>query len=73
LASGTPAEIQQMFNVLSDQSTIIIRSVMEMIYYFRGAITYDEGMLMSPFERTEAVNFINSHLEKESKKQNPIY
>lgn len=62
-----------MFAVLAGQSDQIIKSIIELTYYMRGAVSYHDAMLMSPYERQEILDFINKRLEQEAKKSFPVY
>lgn len=62
-----------MFNSLTKGSEALIRSVIELVYFMRGAMQYDDMMWRTPFERDLISRFLEERLEKESKKDFPIY
>ena len=47
--------------------------VNEMIYFYRGAISYERALLMSPMERGESMDVLNKRLEQASKMTNPVF
>ena len=51
----------------------LLSGIMELIYFFRGALSYEEAMRMGPEEREIAIKFINKRLEAASKSMFPIY
>jgi hypothetical protein len=51
----------------------LISSILELIYFFRGALSYEEAMGMSPTERDLAGRFINKRLESASKMTHPVF
>ena len=62
-----------MFDILNKSARILIRSVVELVYYMRGSIQYDDMMWRTPFEREVMAEFIKDRLEKEAKKDFPVY
>ena len=50
-----------------------LNQAFELVYFFRGAISYEEIMNMSPSERELATTYINKRLEAASKMPMPIY
>lgn len=51
----------------------LIKGVIQLVYFMRGAIQYQEMMQMSYIEREMVGDFIEKRLEDESKKMNPVY
>lgn len=51
----------------------LLTSLLEMIYFYRGAISYDRALLMSPAEREVAMKVVNKRLESASKMANPVF
>lgn len=47
--------------------------VVQLAYYMRGAITYDDLMWRTPFERQIIDEFIEGRLKSEAKKHFPVY
>ena len=62
-----------MFETLSKSIDNIIEEIIQLTYFMRGAISYEEMMLRTPGERDKIGNFIKKRLEQESKKTFPIY
>ncbi len=62
-----------MFNMLKNASKGILQEVIELVYFMRGSIQYDDMMYRTPGERGLISDFIEQRLKSESKKSNPIY
>jgi hypothetical protein len=54
-------------------NNILMTNLNEMIYFYRGAITYDRALLMSPSEREISMKVVNKRLEIASKMTNPVF
>ena len=73
IKSGDEQQISKVLITLAAQSKQIIKSIIELIYFMRGSLSYEEAMAMSPFERIEVSEFVNKRLEQEGKKSFPVY
>ena len=63
-----------MFGRLRSDGRRIIESVVELAYFMRGSMSYEDILLRMSFaERDIAETFIRKRLEAESKKPNPVY
>lgn len=62
-----------MFDRLQNDAVAIVDSCIEMVYFMRGAISYDSMMMKTPGERQRINNFLGRRLEAEKKNPNPIY
>lgn len=62
-----------MFKTLSKESENLVNSVISLVYFMRGAISYDDMMFRTPGERDLISTFIEERLEQEKGKENPIY
>ncbi len=62
-----------MMSLLRSGTEAIVKSTMELVYYFRGAIQYDDALLMSPAERDIAFEFVNERLEQARKMPYPVF
>lgn len=62
-----------MFSRLQADSRALIKEVIQLVYFMRGAVSYEEMMRRTPGERSAMSEFITERLESESKKLNPIY
>ena len=62
-----------MFATLQRESERLLDSIITMIYFMRGALTYTEAMNMSFAERTLFARFIERRLEIEKKSPHPVY
>lgn len=62
-----------MFSGLERDTNTLIQGVIELCYFMRGAISYEEMMMRTPGERQRIRDFLKSRLEAEGKKLNPNY
>ena len=63
-----------MFLTLQDEAESLIKGIIEMSYFMRGAMTYENILLTMSFaERQLAQQFLNSRLEQELKSPSPNY
>ena len=70
LKSGDSAEIQAMFNRMRAEVRDLIHGVIQLVYFMRGAIQYDDMLLRTPAERQMFEEFISERFEVE--KDNPF-
>lgn len=73
LKSGSHEAIVNMFNQYRSDINDIIRSLIQLTYFMRGAISYSELMDKSHMERELIGEFIASRLEQESNRPYPVY
>lgn len=73
LQHGSTEQIQSMFSRLQREIRSLIKSVIKLVYFMRGAIQYDEMMDRTYIERQLISEFIDERLEQESKNPHPIY
>lgn len=62
-----------MFAALRRESERLIDSILTLIYFMRGSISYSEAMNMSYAERELVGKFIEKRLEVERKNPYPVY
>lgn len=62
-----------MFKSLTAESEGLVSSVISLIYFMRGAISYDDMMYRTPGERGLISEFIDKRLEQEKDKHYPVY
>lgn len=62
-----------MFSILSKQVDMLMNNVIELCYFMRGSITYEEMMLRTPGERQRIADFVSARLKGEAKKDFPVY
>jgi hypothetical protein len=46
---------------------------MDLVYYFRGAIQYQDALMLSPAERDVAFDLINERLDAAKKMPYPVF
>lgn len=73
LRTGDADEIRSMFARMESDRKKLIKSVVQLAYFMRGAIQYDKMMGMTYIERELISEFIEDRLESEAKKMNPVY
>jgi len=63
-----------MFLTLQDEAKRIIKNVIDLSYFMRGAMSYESILLtMSYAERQLVADFLKERLEQESKSPHPVY
>lgn len=73
LRSGDNAFISKQIAQMQDEARMIIRNIVELVWYMRGGIQYDSMMLMTPGERQIVSDFIEKRMESVSKMSFPVY
>lgn len=62
-----------MFGRLSSEATAFLDHLVELVYFMRGGVTYEEMLRRTPGERQIISEFINRRLESEKKSPHPVY
>lgn len=62
-----------MFADLEGQTKSILKEAVELTYFMRGSIQYEESLNLTFVERETMTKFLNEHIKRETKKVNPIY
>jgi len=62
-----------MFNRLNIDTTAIVDEVIELSYFMRGSIGYEEMMRRTPGERQRISSFVEKRLDSQKKVVNPVY
>jgi len=73
LKQRNPEDISKLFAKYEAEITGLVKEIISLVYYMRGAIQYDDMMNRSRAERRLIGDFITERLEAESKRPNPIY
>ena len=73
IVSGDTSRISEMINSMAFDVRSLLKSAIEIAYFSRGSIQYNEVLHMSPLERDLAVEFINKRLELAGKSPFPVY
>lgn len=73
LKTGTQEDKVKMFKQLTGEARALISTIIELVYYMRGAISYNEMMEMSYPERQLVAEFIEKRLEHEKNNPYPVY
>lgn len=58
---------------LEGEVKTLINELIELVYFMRGAISYDDMLHRTYVERQLVSEFLNTRLEAEGKKMNPNY
>ena len=61
------------FNQLENQSKAIKEEVLKLCWYMPGSISYNEGMMLSPDERTMISKIVKDNLETTKKSGMPFF
>ena len=62
-----------MFQRLTGEISGIVDSIIELCWFMRGSISYEEMMLRTPGERQMIGKFIEKRLESQKNSPHPIY
>ncbi len=62
-----------MFKLLDRDIDVLLQNVIELCYFMRGAISYEEMMMRTAGERQRIQDFVKRRLDLEAKKLNPVY
>jgi len=62
-----------MFGQLGSDISSLIDEAIQLSYFMRGAISYEDMLRRTPGERQRISSFIERRLDGESKKMNPVY
>lgn len=73
LKTGSQQDIINMFNQFRGDVRNSIQSVIQLVYFMRGSVSYNEMMNMTHMEREMIGDFVSDRLEQESKRMNPVY
>lgn len=73
LKCGTSEQIQQMFERLRKESRNLLKEIVELAYFMRGAVQYHAAFNLTPPEREVIAEFIKNRLEHEADRANPVY
>lgn len=73
LKTGSNEDIVSMFNQYRADIADTIKSVIQLVYFMRGSVSYHEMMNMTYMERVMINEFIGDRLEQESKRMYPVY
>jgi len=61
------------FDQLEKQSKAIKEEVLKLCWYMRGSISYNEGMMLSPDERSMISKIVKENLETTKKSGMPFF
>jgi hypothetical protein len=73
IRSGNPALTAKFMADLTAAMRGILSNCMELIYYMRGSVSYEEAMLMSVPEREIMAELVNKKLKEASKMPHPVF
>lgn len=62
-----------MFQSMDNERRRLIKALVQLVYFMRGSIQYEELLNRTKMERDIMQEFIEQRLEVESKKMNPNY
>jgi hypothetical protein len=73
LKSGNQEEITKMFRSMEGEAKAIVSNVIQLVYFMRGSIQYDDMMYRTPGERDLIERFISDRMEQEKDHMYPQY
>lgn len=62
-----------MFARMNKDSRQTIKSIISLVYFMRGSVSYNDMMFMTHAEREMIKEFLDERLEAESKNPHPVY
>lgn len=62
-----------MFNSLSGDAERLIDECIQLSYFMRGAVPYEDMMRRTPGERNAISRFVEKRLDQEAKSPHPVY
>jgi hypothetical protein len=62
-----------MMSQLQSEAESLIKSVISLVYFMRGSISYHEMMEMTPYEMSVVSSFLDERLTQETKRDHPNY
>ncbi len=65
--------IRKMFQALQGDVQSLVDGIISLVYYMRGAISYEEMMRRTPGERDRISRFLDKRFETEKKNPHPVY
>jgi hypothetical protein len=73
IISGDTSRISEVINSMAIDVRNLLKSAIEIAYFSRGSIPYNDVLRMSALERDLAVEFINKRLEIAGKSPFPVF
>jgi uncharacterized protein (UPF0335 family) len=73
LKSGDTKKYVEHIGRLQHEAKQIVKSIISLVYFMRGAISYQEMMRMTVGERELVSSFIEERFEQEKKNPHPVY
>lgn len=73
MKTGAPEDIAELFSGLQRAIVRIVDGLIELTYFMRGAISYEEMLNRTPGERDRIAHFLKERLEIEAKNPFPNY
>lgn len=72
LAAKTWEEVEKILTGLQKQSKAITKQIIEICWYMRGGITWDEAWRLSPEERKQIFELINENIKRTKESGLPL-
>ena len=66
-------EITDLIDRMEKETKAVRENILELCWYMRGALSFDEGMQLSPSDRDAIHNIIKEHLETTKKSGLPFF
>lgn len=73
ILTGDHTRIIEMIDKLAVEVKALLTAAIEISYYTRGAVSYDQVLNMSAFERDLTIDFVNERLKAASKMPFPVF
>jgi len=73
LKSGNAEAIQRMFSRMRAEARSLLEEAVQLAWFMRGSVQYEDIKNMTPIERDIVKEFITNHMEQIKKHQFPVY
>lgn len=73
LRQGSQDEIRNMIIEFRTEIRSLLKDIVSLVYFMRGAIQYSDMLQLTPGERGIIRDFLAERLEDEREKQHPVY
>lgn len=67
-----PEEIQVLLNQYESESKALTKQVVEICWYMRGSVTWDQAWNLSPNQRKVIYDLINDNIDRTKKANMPL-
>jgi hypothetical protein len=59
-----PTEVDEIFQEMSSESKALMKQIIDITWYMRGGVSYDEAWGLSPIERKRMIELIKDNIQR---------